>query len=84
MIQRCRVCGTLTGGLIPSHYESSPNPWPQRDVCPQCPADAPNEELDALVAVCKNALDKTRKVRQDELRGEIITPETMSMILKGT
>lgn len=57
MIQRCRVCGVIAGGLVvsdPMYGHQSIQSWPEPDLCPQCPP-GPDKELEELTATITEA-----------------------------
>lgn len=80
MIQRCRACGIMAGGLVSNDIPMTP--WPQPDLCPQCPANAPGEDDATIRAILEEARRQVGPVIQAERAGEFVTGEIMGMRLR--
>ena len=58
MIQRCRQCGVIRGGLV--SHEIPMEVWPDSDLCPQCvhlresPTPEDKELADSIMRIQEN------------------------------
>jgi len=77
MIRRCRACGVIEGGLVSKDIPMQP--WPQPDLCPQCPADTLSDADVAIAAIIEAAIQSTKKVREAERAGEVTSADIMEM-----
>ena len=83
MIQHCRICGIVAGGLVTAEQRNIAGVqfgWPELDICPMC-VNGPDTEDETLLAIFEQAKRETEKIRKAERAGERIDSETMGMLL---